>query len=79
MTIDRMPAPPRLVVVPSADTAFADAVQTVMASNPWIDTSAELETALRQYFERARVTERVPAAEPEQTWYVYRDAPRGRA
>jgi len=75
MAIDRMPLPPRLVFVPSADTAFADAVQTVMANNPWIDRSDQLESALRQYFERARVTERLLAAEPEQTWYVYRDAP----
>ena len=75
MATDRMPVPPRLVFVPSSDAAFADAVHTVMANAPWIATSDQLEAALRQYFERARVSERVLAAEPEPTWYVYRDAP----
>ena len=54
---------------------LGNAVHTVMANAPWIATSDQLEAALRQYFERARVSERVLAAEPEPTWYVYRDAP----
>jgi hypothetical protein len=51
-------APPRLVCLPSTDTSFADAVQTIVATNPGMDAPAELERALRPYFASIRVRER---------------------
>lgn len=67
--------PPRLVCVPSMDTAFADAVQTVYAMDPSIDSADGLEEALRPFFASSRVRERQLDGERPPTWYVYRDAP----
>ena len=65
--------PPRLVCLPSADSGFADAVQTIFATNAAIDSAADLEDVLREYFPAVRVHERVISAERYATWYVYRD------
>lgn len=64
---------PRLVCLPSADSGFADAVQTIFATNPAIASATDLEEALREYFPAVRVHERLISAERYATWYVYRD------
>jgi len=66
-------APPRLICLPSSASGFSDAVQTVMAQNPWVDGPADLEEALRPYFPAVRIRARGLDGEPIPTWYVYRD------
>ena len=65
--------PPRLVCLPSADTGFADAVQTIFATNAEVDSAADFEDLLREYFPAVRVRERLISDERISTWYVYRD------
>lgn len=63
---------PTVVSLPSSDAGFADAVGVVMASSPWIDHPADLEDALRPYFEDIRV--RASDERRGTTWYVDRIA-----
>jgi hypothetical protein len=64
---------PRLVSIPSHDTAFADAVQSVIATQPWIDDPDSFSDALRPFFPDVLVRRRELDGEDRQTWYVYRD------
>ena len=72
MVWQRYPGSPNVVSLPSSDGAFADAVSVVMADSPWIDHPADLEDALRPYFDDVRV--RADDAPSNRTWYVDRMA-----
>ena len=72
MVWQRSPESPTVVSLPSADGAFADAVGVVMARSPWIDHPADLEDALRPYFDDIRV--RASDERHGTTWYVDRIA-----
>jgi hypothetical protein len=71
----RYPQPTRVVSVPDADVPFADAVAVVMAERPWIDRPAQLEDALRPYFEDVQVRRTARRGSDSSTWYVYRGRP----
>jgi hypothetical protein len=66
---------PSVVSLPSSDAGFADAVGVVMATSPWIDDPADLEDALRPFFDDIRV--RASDDRRGTTWYVDRAADRG--
>jgi hypothetical protein len=70
MVWQRAPVSPTVISLPSSDAGFADAVAVVMASSPWIDQPADLEDALRPYFEDIRV--RASDEYQGTTWYVDR-------
>lgn len=72
MVWHRDAASPTVVSLPSSDGGFADAVGVVMASSPWIDHPADLEDALRPYFDDIRV--RASEERHGMTWYVDRMA-----
>ena len=72
MVWQRVSDSPTVVSLPSSDAGFADAVGVVMASSPWIDHPADLEDALRPYFDDIRV--RASDERGGTTWYVDRNA-----
>ena len=72
MVWQRHPESPTVVSLPSSDGGFADAVSVVMACSPWIDHPADLEDALRPYFDDIRV--RASDERLGTTWYVDRTA-----
>ena len=75
MVWQRASDPPTVVSLPSSATGFADAVGVVMATSPWIDHPADLEDALRPYFDDIRV--RASDERRGTTWYVDRTADAG--
>jgi hypothetical protein len=62
----------RAVCVPSSDHAFANEVHRLLASHR-IHTTVQLEVALRPIYPDVSVRRREISAEPDLTWYVYRD------
>lgn len=72
MAWQRASQSPTVISLPSSDAGFADAVGVVMASSPWIDQPADLEDALRPYFDDIRV--RASDELRGTTWYVDRTA-----
>ena len=72
MVWQRVSGSPTVVSLPSSDAGFADAVGVVMAGSPWIDRPADLEDALRPYFDDIRV--RARDERRGTTWYVDRTA-----
>jgi hypothetical protein len=63
--------PPHLVINPSDDVAFRDAVEGALMTGD--GTPERLEAALRERFPRAIVRPRGLQGEPVNIWYVYRD------
>jgi PAS domain-containing protein len=64
-------AVPRVITIPSADSAFRQHVERLRAAGDSA-TAALLETRLRRLFPRVLVRERELSGEPP-AWYVYRD------
>ena len=63
---------PRLLCFPSSDSFFAEIVAEVASALP-LDSSDELEQALRPLYPKVSVHVRALTGEPEITWYVYRE------
>ena len=61
---------PRLICIPSSDTGFGALAHLRLAE---VDDPPALEDLLRLVYPKARVHRRELAAEPDDTWYVYRD------
>jgi hypothetical protein len=64
-------APPRLITIPTSDTAFARQVDATVQDGA-SRTAAEFQARLRLLFPRALVRERSLSGESP-AWYVYRD------
>lgn len=62
--------PATLIVNPSSDASFVEAVEAVYRNAA---TIAELESLLRVRYPRATVRARQLSGETAQVWYVYRD------
>ena len=65
------PARPRIITIPSADSAFRQVVERLGTENT-LRTPKQLEARLRRLFPRVVVRERLLSDEPP-SWYVYRD------